>query len=140
MAFSAEDLPQKYPMRMVDEFLTIEPGKGAKAKKTIRNDDYFLTPSTARGAKVFPRPIVLEALAQTGVAAILSIPENQSKNVFFGGIKNAEFRDDFRPGYELILSVEMRKFRHTVGTGYCTVTRDDEVICEAELTFIIVDR
>lgn len=139
MTFSAEDLPQKYPMRMVDEFLEVTPGKGAKAKKVVQENDYFLA-DTATNDKALLRPVILEALAQTGVSAILSLPENQEKNVFFGGIKKAAFHDDFRVGDELILSVEMQKFRHTVGTGHCTVTRDEEIICEADLSFIIVDQ
>ena len=34
----------------------------------------------------------MEALAQVGAVAILSLPENKGKLAFFGGIKNARFK------------------------------------------------
>ncbi len=76
-------------------------------------------------------------MAQTGVAAILSIPENKGKNVFFGGIKNATFQDDFRPGDKLEFEVVMKKLKRNIGLGHGTIHRDGQSICEADLIFAV---
>ena len=47
--------------------------------------------------------LILEALAQTGAVAALSLPENRGKLALFGGVKNARFRQQVIPGDVLIL-------------------------------------
>ncbi len=88
-------IPQRYPFEMIDKFTNVEPGVAASAVKLISINEWFFANQPATHL-VVPRPIMIEAMAQTGVAAILSMPENQGKNVFFGGIKNAVFQADFR--------------------------------------------
>ena len=41
---------------------------------------------------VMPGVLILEAMAQVGAVAILSLPENQGKIALFGGVKNARFK------------------------------------------------
>ena len=94
-------IPQRYPFEMIDKFIDVQPGVSASAIKLISINEWFFANQTSSRLAV-PRPIMIEAMAQTGVAAILSIPENKGKNVFFGGIKNATFQDDFRPGGKLL--------------------------------------
>lgn len=84
-----------------------------------------------------PHPIIIESLAQTGVVAILSMPENAGKNVFFGGIKRAEFQDEMRPGDVLHLKVELTKLKKNIGVGHGEVVRDGKVIVDADLMFAI---
>ena len=45
-----------------------------------------------------PGVLILEAMAQVGAVAILSLPENQGKIALFGGVKNARFRRKVIPG------------------------------------------
>ena len=40
-----------------------------------------------------PGVLILEALAQTGAVAILSMPENKGKIAFFGGVQNAALKE-----------------------------------------------
>ncbi|MCP9333010.1 3-hydroxyacyl-ACP dehydratase FabZ family protein [Lentilactobacillus hilgardii] len=129
-------IPQRYPFQMIDRFLNVEAGKNATAVKLISINEWFFANQGTHQLAV-PRPIMIEAMAQTGVAAILTLQQYHGKNVFFGGIKNAVFQDDFRPGDRLIFNVEMKKLRANIGLGHGTITRGDEVICEADLIFAV---
>lgn len=102
-------IPQRYPFQMIDRFIDVKPGESASAVKLISINEWFFDNKKA-GNLVVPRPIMIESMAQTGVAAILSMPEYKGKNAFFGGIKNAVFQDDFRPGDKLVFEVELNKF------------------------------
>lgn len=132
-----EWVPQRYPFLMVDYFQEIEPGKGAVGTKLVSIDEWFFQNNNHL---VMPRPLMIEALAQTGVAAILSLSEFADSNVVFGGIESAHFYYDAIPGDVLVLKVEMTKLKPKMGLGmgrgevYC----NHELMCEATLIFAIV--
>ena len=44
-----------------------------------------------------PGVLILEALAQTGAVAILSMPENKGKIAFFGGVQKCPFQGNGIP-------------------------------------------
>ncbi|MDH5107621.1 3-hydroxyacyl-ACP dehydratase FabZ family protein [Lentilactobacillus kefiri] len=129
-------IPQRYPFQMIDRFIDVKPGESASAVKLISINEWFFDNKKA-GNLVVSRPIMIESMAQTGVAAILSMPEYKGKNAFFGGIKNAVFQDDFRPGDKLVFEVELKKLKHNIGLGHGTITRDGQQICEADLIFAV---
>ena len=62
----------------------------------------------------------MEALAQVGAVAILSLPENKGKLAFFGGIKNARFKRQVVPGdvLELRWSILLEKDFNEVYTKF----------------------
>ena len=47
---------------------------------------------------VMPGVLIVEALAQVGAVAILSMEENQGKTAYFGGIQKCRFREKVIPG------------------------------------------
>ena len=81
--------------------------------------------------------LILEALAQVGAVAILSLPENRGKIALFGGVKNARFKRQVIPGDVLELECTLTKRRGPVGIGACTATVNGETACTAELIFAI---
>ena len=86
---------------------------------------------------VMPGVLIIEALAQVGAVAILSLPENRGKIAFFGGIKNARFKRQVVPGDVLELSCELVERRGSVGFGKAVAKVDGKVAAQGELTFAI---
>lgn len=86
-----------------------------------------------------PGVLILEALAQTGAVAALSLPENRGKLALFGGVKNAHFRRQVIPGDVLILECELIEQHGQVGIGKATAWVDGVRAANAELTFVLTD-
>ena len=77
-------LPHRYPFALVDRILDYEPGQWAIGRKCVsRNEEFFC--GHFPGQPVMPGVLILEALAQTGAVAALSLPENKGKLALFGG-------------------------------------------------------
>ncbi len=86
---------------------------------------------------VMPGVLIMEALAQTGAVALLSMPEYQGKIAFFGGIKNARFKKQVVPGDVLELRCELTAQRGPVGFGTGVARVDGKIAAQGEITFAI---
>ena len=84
-----------------------------------------------------PGVLTVEALAQTGAVAILSLEENKGKVAYFGAINNAKFKRKVIPGDKLKLECKIIKQKGPVGIGSAVATVDGKVAVSAELTFMI---
>ncbi|KRM92338.1 3-hydroxyacyl-ACP dehydratase FabZ family protein [Fructilactobacillus florum] len=135
MKFEVNQLiPQRYPFEMIDQIISVVPGESAIARKNITVNEWYF----ANGNRLeLPRPLILESLAQTGVVAILSMPEHAGANVFFGGIKQADFYGSMRPGAELELRVQLTKLKRNIGVGHGEVYCGDQRLVAADLMFAI---
>ena len=127
----AEILPHRYPFALVDRITDGESGVWAKGIKCVSVGEPFFC------GHVMPGVLILEALAQVGAVAILSLPENRGKIALFGGVKNARFKRQVIPGDVLELECTLTKRRGPVGIGVCTATVNGETACTAELVFAI---
>ena len=101
-----EILPHRYPFALVDKILDYTPGQWARGVKCVTRTEPFFE-GHFPGHPVMPGVLILEALAQTGAVAALSLPENRGKLALFGGIKNACFRRQVLPGDVLTLECEL---------------------------------
>lgn len=84
-----------------------------------------------------PGVLIIEALAQTGAVAILSVEENRGKTAYFAGIQSAKFKKKVVPGDVLTLQTEIIKQKGPIGIGKAIATVDGKIACVAELTFAI---
>ena len=131
-----ELLPHRYPFLLVDRIEDGEPGKWARGRKCVTaNEMHFC--GHFPGQPTMPGVLILEALAQVGAVAILSISENRGKLALFGGVKNARFRRQVVPGDVLELECELIRQMGPVGVGKATARVDGKVACTAELTFAL---
>jgi 3-hydroxyacyl-[acyl-carrier-protein] dehydratase len=129
-------LPHRYPMLMVDRVDEVVAGERITARKNVTVNEAVFQ-GHFPGNPTFPGVLQLEALAQAGAVALLSLPEFAGKTVYLGGIKRAKFRKMVRPGDTLILNVTIGKLAGNVGSGSGTVVVDGETACSAELLFAI---
>lgn len=129
-------IPHRYPMLLIDRVEELIPGEKAVAKRNVTiNEELFN--GHFPGNPVMPGVLIVEALAQTGAVALLSLPEFKGKTAYFGGIKSAKFRKVVRPGDSLRLEVTLEKIRNNVGLGKAVATVDGKKACTVELTFMI---
>lgn len=132
----AEILPHRYPFALVDRITDGESGVWAKGIKCVSaGEPYFCGHFPQK--HVMPGVLILEALAQVGAVAILSLPENRGKIALFGGVKNARFKRQVTPGDVLELECVLTKRRGPVGVGECKASVGGEIACTAELIFAI---
>lgn len=130
-------IPQRAPFLMIDKIESYKPGESAVAYKNVCiNEPYFQ--GHFPGQPIMPGVLIVEALAQTGAVAILSMEENKGKNALFGGIDKLRFKKQVVPGDVLKLEVKIIKSKGPVGVGEAIATVDGKVAVKGELTFAIV--
>ena len=133
-----EIIPHRHPFLLIDKIEDYEPGQYAVGYKAVTYREDFFRGHFPQKA-VMPGVLILEALAQTGAVAILSMPENKGKLALFGGIKNARFRRQVTPGDVLEIECTLTKQKGPVGIGEAKATVDGQVAATAELTFALVN-
>ncbi|MBQ0028305.1 MAG: 3-hydroxyacyl-ACP dehydratase FabZ [Lachnospiraceae bacterium] len=129
-------IPHRYPFLLIDTIEEIEDGKRAVGKKCVSGNELFFQghfPSNP----VMPGVLIIEALAQVGAVAMLSMPEMKGKTAYFAGIDNAKFRKKVVPGDVLMLETEIVKLKGPMGIGKAVATVDGVKVAEANLTFAI---
>ena len=131
-----EIIPHRYPFLFVDSIESLEPLKRAVGYKNVTMNEYFFQGHFPQ-EPVLPGVIIIEALAQVGAIALLYDEKFRGKIAYFGGIKNARFREKVVPGDRLRLEVEIIKMKGQMGIGQATAKVGDKVVCQAELTFAV---
>ena len=132
-----EIIPQRAPFLMIDRVEELVSGQSCIAYKNVCiNEPHFA--GHFPGNPIMPGVLIVEALAQTGAVAILSMEENKGKNALFGGIDKLRFKKQVVPGDVLILEVHIIKQKGPVGVGEAIATVDGKVAAKGELTFAIV--
>lgn len=129
-------LPHRYPFLLVDRIEEMEPGVKAVGYKNVTVNEPFFQGHFPE-YPVMPGVLLIEALAQVGAVAILSLEENRGKLAFFGGIKNAKFRKQVVPGDVVRLETEIIKCKGPMGVGKAIATVDGKMAAEAEISFMI---
>ena len=132
-----EIIPQREPFLMIDEVEQYIPGESCTAYKNIKEEEYYFK-GHFPGNPIMPGVLMVEALAQTGAVAILSMEENKGKNALFGGINNLKFKKQVIPGDRLKLEVKIIKKKGPIGIGEAIAIVDGKIAVKGELTFAIV--
>lgn len=134
-----EILPHRDPFLWLDRVVELEPGQRAVAEKDVAEDEDVFR-GHFPGDPVFPGVLQIEALAQTGAVAVLSLDENAGKLALFAGVDDVRFKRIVVPGDTLRFEVELTRLRGPVGKGKGRAFVGDELACSASLTFALTDR
>lgn len=132
----ADILPHRYPFLLVDRILEVEPGVRAVGIKNVTVNEYFFQ-GHFPGQPVMPGVLMVEALAQIGAVALLTMEGNEDKIPMFTGIDKLRFKRQVVPGDTLRLEMEVLQMRGAMGRGQGTVTVEGETAVKGELLFFL---
>jgi len=130
-------LPHRYPFLMVDRVAKIEGNRIVAHKLATMNEPHFQ--GHFPGHPIMPGVLQLEAIAQVAGILMLKQAANAGKIAYFMSAESVKWRKPVRPGDLLVIDVELTKSRGKIGkaVGRCLVA--DEVVSEAEVTFMLMD-
>jgi 3-hydroxyacyl-[acyl-carrier-protein] dehydratase len=129
-------IPHRYPFLLIDRVVELEPGKRAVAVRNVTANEPQFT-GHFPGRPIMPGVLMVEALAQTGAVAVLSLPAYRGKLALFAGIDDCRFRRTVLPGDTLRLEVTLEKLRGVFGRGKAVASVDGEIAVEATISFVI---
>lgn len=129
-------IPHRYPFLLIDRVEELVEGQKVVAYKNLSANEEFFNGHFPQ-EPVMPGVLIIEAMAQAGAVAILSMEEYKGKTAYFGGINNAKFRQKVVPGDTLRLEVEIVKLKKIAGIGKGVAYVGDKKVAEAELTFML---
>ena len=129
-------LPHRYPFALVDRIVDGEAGKWAKGIKCVSANEPFFQGHFPQ-YHVMPGVLIIEALAQVGAVAVLSMPEHKGKIGFLGAIKNARFRRQVTPGDVLELTCTITRQKGSVAVAEAEAVVNGQQAVTAELPFAL---
>lgn len=132
-------IPHRDPFLFLDEVLELVPGERVVARLAVREEMWFF-PGHFPGRPIMPGVIMVEALAQAGAVAALTVEANRGKLALFAGIDDVRFKRLVSPGDDLLLDCTLEAVRGPIGRGKARATVNGELALRGTLTFALTDQ
>ncbi len=129
-------LPHREPFLMIDRVDELEPGVKAKGIRAVNANEWFFMGHFG-DVKIMPGVLILEAIAQMGGVALLTMEEMKGRLAFLGRIRNARFNEKVVPGDVLELETEIETVKGTIGIGSGKAYVRGKLVASCELVFAI---
>ncbi len=133
-------LPHRYPFLLIDRVVEMERKQRIVAIKNVTiNEPHFV--GHWPNQPVMPGVLMVEAMAQTGGALLLTeIEDRDQKVMYFTGIENARFRRPVTPGDQLRIEVKVLNWRSRMVKMAGVITVEGKVACDATITCALADK
>ncbi|MDE2142327.1 MAG: 3-hydroxyacyl-ACP dehydratase FabZ [Elusimicrobia bacterium] len=131
-------IPHRYPFLLIDKIQVIQEDKYCIGIKMVTANEHFFE-GHFPGQPVMPGVLIVESMAQTACAMLLSKGGFENKIAFFMGIDEAKFRAPVTPGCVLSHRIEILRLGRAgkfKGESYV----DGKMVAEATMTFALVDK
>jgi UDP-3-O-[3-hydroxymyristoyl] N-acetylglucosamine deacetylase/3-hydroxyacyl-[acyl-carrier-protein] dehydratase len=133
-------LPHRYPFLLVDRVLEIEERKRIVGIKNVTINEPFFQ-GHFPGHPIMPGVLIIEAMAQVGGMLLMgTVDDPESKVVYFMSLDNVKWRKPVKPGDQLRFELEMVQIRGRVCKMRGVARVDGEVVCEADMGAMVMDR
>jgi UDP-3-O-[3-hydroxymyristoyl] N-acetylglucosamine deacetylase/3-hydroxyacyl-[acyl-carrier-protein] dehydratase len=133
-------LPHRYPFLLVDRILELEPLKRVVGLKNVTINEPFFQ-GHFPGHPIMPGVLIIEAMAQVaGVLLLGSVEKPESKVVYFMSLDNVKWRRPVKPGDQLRFELEVVQIRGKVCRMRGVARVDGDVVAEADMAAMVVDR
>jgi len=131
-----ELIPHRYPFLLIDRVDELESCKKAVGIKNVTINEPFFQGHFPENP-IMPGVLIVEALAQLGAVAIMSVEENKGKLAVFAGIDQVRFKKQVTPGDTLRMEIEIISMRRGIGKGSAVAYVGDEIACKGVLMFAL---
>jgi UDP-3-O-[3-hydroxymyristoyl] N-acetylglucosamine deacetylase / 3-hydroxyacyl-[acyl-carrier-protein] dehydratase len=131
-------LPHRYPFLLIDRVIEIDGFQRAVGIKNVSiNEPFFL--GHFPGRPLMPGVLQLEAMAQLAGVLLLRKLEHTGKLAVLWSIDKVKLRAPVEPGDQLRIEVETQRMKGEIAQVRGVGTVGGKVVCEALLTFTMVE-
>jgi UDP-3-O-[3-hydroxymyristoyl] N-acetylglucosamine deacetylase/3-hydroxyacyl-[acyl-carrier-protein] dehydratase len=132
-------LAHRYPFLLVDRILELDEKHVVGIKNVTINEPFFQ--GHFPGHPIMPGVLIVEAMAQVGGMLLMgSVPEPQSKVVYFTSLNNVKWRRPVKPGDQIRFELELLQVRGMMCKMSGVAKVDGQVVCEAEMGAVVRDK
>jgi beta-hydroxyacyl-ACP dehydratase FabZ len=134
-------LPHRYPFLLVDRVIEYEEGKRVVGIKNVSINEWFFQ-GHFPGHPIMPGVLIVEAMAQVGGILLMgTVPDPESKVVYFTGLDGVRWRRPVKPGDVLRFELEVLQLRGSVCRMRGVARVDGTVVSEiAEMSAMLRDK